>query len=95
MTDKTGQDNGPVDDGLVDDIRERHDEPPLVPDVDHHVGRGDLADRAPLPFDDHHVADLDGLGEGDLDTGDEVADERPGGHAEDEPLRERPGDAEV
>ncbi len=58
-----------------------HHEPALVPDAHHHVGEGDLLDAAPLPLHHHHVVQADGLGEGQLDSGQGARDGLLGGQA--------------
>src|SRR5262249_46361483 len=74
----------PVLERLLDKIAEWHDQPAQVPQADHHIGRGDLLDAAPLVLDDDLVVDADRLRGGDLDAGDEIAQHRPRREADDQ-----------
>ena len=64
----------PVLKSFFDEEGDGENEPSLVPDPDHDVGERDLLDDPPFPFHMDGVIDLDGLGEGDLKTVDQVAD---------------------
>ncbi|MNC27870.1 hypothetical protein D3C75_760590 [compost metagenome] len=65
----------PVLERLLDEIGQRQDHPPPVPQLDHDIGRGDLLAPPPLALDDDGVVQSDGLGRGDLDAGDQVGQE--------------------
>lgn len=63
---------GPVLERGGGEVGGGHDQAPVVPDVHHHVGQGDLLDPAPFAFHDDHVVDPDGVGECELQTGEQV-----------------------
>ncbi len=75
---------GPVLEGVFDEVGERDDEAAEVPDLDDDVGGVDLFDASPLALDDDDVVDADGLGDGDLEAGEEVGCGGLGGGGEDE-----------
>jgi len=74
----------PVLEGFVDDLRERDDESSFVPDTDDDVGGGEFFDASPFAVDDDDVVDADGLGECDLEAGDERREGRLCGEADDD-----------
>ena len=74
----------PVLERLLDEIGERHDHAPHVPEPDHHIGRGDLLDAAGFVLDHDRVLDADRLRHRELDAGDQVREHRPGGEADDQ-----------
>jgi serine/threonine protein kinase len=63
-----GRDARPVLERRLDEVGDRHHEPPLVPDAHHDVGQRDLLDAPPLALDDDHVVEADRLGDRDLDA---------------------------
>ena len=65
----------PVLERLFDEVLERHDEAPLVPDRDHDEGTPDLLDTAPFALDDDDVVQADRLRERDLQAREEVAED--------------------
>ncbi|MCY1228745.1 hypothetical protein D9M72_410780 [compost metagenome] len=72
---------GPVLERRGGEVRGRQDQPAVIPDVDYHVGQGDLLDPAPLLLDHHHVVHPDRVGEGQLHAGEHVHQRRLGGEA--------------
>jgi hypothetical protein len=74
----------PVLERLFDEARQRHDQPALVPDADHHIGRGDLLHPAPFALDDQHIVDAYRLGQRDLHAGDQIGEDWARGEAEHE-----------
>ncbi|MBD3854060.1 MAG: hypothetical protein IFJ96_04705, partial [Acidobacteria bacterium] len=86
-----GRPASPVLEGLLDESRERNDQATLVPDAHHDIGGGDLLDAAPLPLHDHHVVDPNRLGQGELQAGDHVFEQRARGEADDEADHSRRG----
>ena len=77
-TQQLGAGAGPVLERVLDEPLQGNDQPPVVPDLQHDVGAGDLLHAAPFALDDQHVVDTDRLGQGDLQAGDEVAENRLG-----------------
>ena len=75
--------SGPVLERLFDEIAERHDHAPQIPQLDHDIAECDFFDIAGLILDDDGIADADRLRHGKLDAGEEVTEERP---------RRKPGD---
>ena len=67
----------PVVERFFDEISERHDQPPQVPQADHHVGRRDFLDPAVLVLHGDGVFETDRLRHGELDAGNQVAQHRP------------------
>ncbi|MNT02512.1 hypothetical protein D3C72_1370130 [compost metagenome] len=72
---------GPVLERLLDEVGERQDEAPVVPDAHDYEGAGDLLDPAPFALDHEHVVDADRLRQRDLQAGDEVAEDGLGRQA--------------
>src|SRR5262249_33767096 len=68
---------GPVLERLFDEIAERHDHTPQIPQLDHHIAERDLFDGAGLVLDDDGVIDADRLRDRKLHAGKEVAQHRP------------------
>ncbi len=77
-SDDVGRRSRPVLEGVLDEVRDRHDQPAEVPETDDDVGERDLLDPTPLLLDHHHVVHADGLAEGDLETGHDVGHRGPG-----------------
>ena len=72
---------GPVLERRGGEVGGRQHQPAFVPDVQDHVGQGDLLDPAPFLLQHHDIADPDGVGEGDLDSGEHRAQRGLGGQA--------------
>ena len=75
---------GPILKRLFDKISQRHDHPPQIPQPDHDIGAGNRFDRAELAFDDYLILDPDRLGHRDLNSGQQIAQHRPGCETEDD-----------
>ena len=58
---------------------QRHDQAPVIPQGQHDIGAADLLDPAPLSFYDHHIVEPDWLGQCDLQSGQQIAQQRLGG----------------
>ena len=56
----------------------------MIPDADDDIGTGDLFDATPLTLDDDDVVEADGLGEGDLESCEDVGRGGLGGGRENE-----------
>jgi hypothetical protein len=80
---------GPVLEGVFDEVAQGDDEAAEVPDADDDVGGVDLFDAAPLALDYDDVVDTEGLGDGDLEAGEEVCGGGFGGGGDDERGRSR------
>jgi hypothetical protein len=79
-----GGDSRPILEGPFDEVIDGEDEAAQIPDPDNDVGEGDFLDPAPFVFDDDDVIDANGLGEGDLEAGEEIGDGSLGGEADDD-----------
>ena len=73
---------GPIVERLLDEKIERHDQAAQIPKPDHHIGRGDLLDHR-TRLHRHGVFKPDRLGNGELNAGDEIAQNRLRGKTED------------
>src|SRR5262249_8812179 len=62
----------PILEGLLDEIAQRHDHAPPIPQANDHMARGDFLDIAPLVVDEKRIVDADRLGDGKLHAGDEI-----------------------
>ena len=60
------------------------DETPVIPGTHDHVGQGDLLDGALLVANDDDVVHADGIGSGQLEPGEDVAEHGSGGHTGDD-----------
>ena len=67
---------GPVLERGRGEVGARQHEGALIPHLEHDVAEGDLADLAPLALHDDDVAHADGLAEGELHAGEQVAEDR-------------------
>ena len=67
---------GPVLERGGGEVGGRQDQPPVVPDVHHHIGQGDFLDPAPFVLHHHHVVDPDRVGERQLQPGEQVRQRR-------------------
>ncbi len=81
---EVGGATGPVLEGFFHEVGHGDDEAAEVPDADDDVAEGDFLDVAPLAFDDDGVFEADGLGDGELEAGEEGADDFLGSEAEDD-----------
>ena len=72
----------PVIERLLNEIIERHDQSPLIPQTDDNIGRGDLLDPAVLVLNGDRVFEANWLSHRQLNPGDEVAQNRLGGKTE-------------
>jgi hypothetical protein len=70
--------------GFLEEVADWQHQPPVVPDLHHHVGERDLLDPPPLVFHHHHVVQPDRLGDGDLEAGNQVAQRALRGKADDQ-----------
>ena len=61
---------------VLDEVAERQDQPPPVPDLHDDIGGGDLLDIAPLALDQQRIVNADRLGDRQLDTGKQVLQHR-------------------
>ncbi|MCY1297311.1 hypothetical protein D9M70_467470 [compost metagenome] len=82
---------GPVLERLLNEILQRNDQAPIIPDTQHHVSAGDLLHAAPLALDDQHIVQPDRLGQRQLQAGNQVAEHRLGGKAGDQADHARRG----
>src|SRR5262245_11513314 len=64
----------PVIERLLNEIIERHDQSPLIPQTDDDIGRGDLLDPAVLVLYGDRVFEANWLSHRQLNPGDEVAE---------------------
>ena len=74
----------PVLERLLDEIGQRHDHAPHVPEPQHHIGRGDLLDAAGFVLDHDRILDADRLRHRELNAGDQIREHRPRGEADDQ-----------
>src|SRR5436190_1286403 len=83
VEDRTAQDvgggAGPVLEGMLDEVRDRQDHSPRIPDAHDDIGERDLFDPAPLAFDHDDVVEAYRFADRDLDAGHEVAEGGAGG----------------
>nr|WP_279304826.1 methyl-accepting chemotaxis protein [Salinibacter ruber] len=75
---------GPILKGLLQKVRNGEDDAPPVPHPHHDVGQRDFFDPPKLALHDDHVLDPDGLGECNLNAGNEVAERALGRDADDD-----------
>jgi hypothetical protein len=69
--------SGPVLKWFLDEVAERNDQPPQIPQLDHDVAERDLLDIAGLVLDDDGIVDANGLRHSKLHAGKEVAQQWP------------------
>lgn len=81
----------PVLETILQELGDRHDQPPLVPDAYDHEGQVDLLDPPPFIVDDDHVVEADRLGKGHLHARDQVLERGLRGGADDQPCDTRRG----
>ena len=87
----------PVLEAVLQELGDRHDQPPLVPDAHHHEGQVDLLDTPPFIVDDDHIVEADRLGKGHLHARDQVLERGLGGGTDDQAgdtRRRHQGDAD-
>ncbi len=72
----------PVIERVLNEIIERHDKPPEIPKPNHDIGGGDFLDPPIFILNRDGVFEPDWLRHRQLNSGDEIAQDRLGGEAE-------------